>query len=398
MRFWLLARQVAATALYCLSTIRQRRRSAVVLMLGMAGATVAHVGVFSVADGLRAALVSGADDRVAVVLQEGAMAELDSRLPREAAAVIAGLPQVEHLAGRALVSGENVAVVSLPGREGGALENVLLRGVTDAGFEVRGRVEVHTGRRFRSGRYEAIVGTRARDTYDGLDPGSDIRLAGRPLRIVGVFSAGGHSEESEIWTSDTAVRESFGYGSNFQAIRVRLTEPEVLWDFEGGTLADRRLRVAVERETEFYRNQAEIMTLFVESFGWLVVVLMGGAVSVVTFNTTFGAISSRRREIGTLRALGFGRFPVVAAFLAEAGSLAVAGAALGAGVSGAALDGFRTSTLNFASLSQLVFTFQVGGGTVIQALLLAVGISLLGGVAPAISAARTPIRLAVHPR
>lgn len=398
MRFWLLARQVAATALYCLSTIRQRRRSAVVLVLGMAGATVAHVGVFSVAEGLRAALVSGADDRVAVVLQEGAMTELDSRLPREAVGVIAGLPQVEQPGGRALVSGENVAVVSLPRHSGGALENVLLRGVTDAGFEVRGRVEVHTGRRFRSGRYEAIVGSRARETYGGLEPGSDLRLAGRSLRIVGVFSAGGHSEESEIWTSATAVREAFGYGSSYQAIRVRLTEAEALWDFEGETLADRRLRVAVERETEFYRNQAEIMTLFVEGFGWLVVVLMGGAVSVVTFNTTFGAISRRRREIGALRALGFGRFAVLAAFLAEAGTLAAAGAALGAVVSGAVLDGFRTSTLNFSSLSQLVFTFEVGGGTVIQALLLAVGISLLGGVAPAISAARTPIRLAVQPR
>lgn len=398
MRFWRLSKQAAATALYCLSTIRQRGRSAVALVLGMAAATVAHIGVFAVAEGLRAALVSGADDRVAVVLQEGAMAELDSRLPRETAAVVSGLPQVERLAGRALVSGENLAVLSLPRRSGGALENVLLRGVSDAGFEVRQRIEVRDGRRFRSGRYEAIVGVRARDAYDGLEPGSDLRLAGRPLRIVGVFSAQGHGEESEVWTTATAVREAFGYGPSYQAIRVRLTEPAALWDFEGETLADRRLSVAVERETEFYRNQAEIMTIFVEGFGWLVVVLMGGAVSVVTFNTTFGAISSRRREIGTLRALGFGRFAVVAAFLAEAGFLAVAGAALGALVSGAALDGFRASTLNFASLSQLVFTFRVGHATVVQALLLAVGISLLGGLVPAISAARTPIRLAVLPR
>lgn len=398
MRFWLLSRQVAATALYCLSTIYQRKRSAIVLVLGMAGATVAHIGVFSVADGLRAALISGADDRVAVVLQEGAMTELDSRLPRETVAVIAGLPHVEQSDGRALVSGENVAVVSLPRQKGGTLENVLLRGVTDAGFDVRERVDVHTGRHFRSGQYEAIVGSRARETYEDLDPGSDLRLAGRPLRIVGVFSAEGHSEESEIWTSATAVQEAFGYGSSYQTIRVRLNEPEALWEFEGETLADRRLRVAVKRETEFYRNQAEIMTLFVESFGWLVVVLMGGAVSMVTFNTTFGAISSRRREIGTLRTLGFGRFAVVAAFLTEAGSLAAAGAALGAAISSATLDGLRASTLNFSSLSQLVFAFRVGHGTVTQALLLAVGVSLLGGVVPAISAARTPIRLALHPR
>ena len=396
MRFGILLRQVLAVVHYTVVTLPRRARSAFVLLAGMAGITAVQVGLFSIADGIRTALTAGTDDRVAVIVQDGSFLELDSRLDRETIGLLSNLPQVDLRDSRPVASPEVVAVVSRERREGNRSGALLLRGVTDFAFETRPGVEMVRGRRFRDGHDEAIVGTSANRLFADLDLGETLSLGNRDLEIVGAFSSGGGSAESEIWTSGAVLREVFALGPAHHSLRVRLRDPDLLWDLEGETISDPRLGVIVRRESDFYREQSQVMTLFVEGFGWFVVALMAGAVGFVTLNTAFGAVAARRREIGALRALGYCRLAIFGGFLTEMAILAAVGASLGALVAYAAFDGLRTSTLNLTSLSQLVFSFRVGPGTAVVAVAVTTGIGVLAGAIPALSAVRRPPFLLVR--
>ena len=396
MRLGILVRQVLAVVHYTVVTLPRRARGALVLLAGMAGLSAVQVALFSIADGIRTALTAGTDDRVAIVVQEGSFLELDSRLNRETVGLLSNLPQIETRAARPVASPEVVAVVSRERREGNRSGALLLRGVTDFAFGTRTGVEMVRGRRFRGGHDEAIVGRSARRLFADLAIGDTLSLGNRDLEIVGVFTARGGSAESEIWTADSVVREVFALGPAYHSLRVRLRDPDLLWDLEGETISDPRLGVTVRRESDFYREQSQVMTLFVEGFGWFVVALMAGAVGFVTLNTAFGAVAARRREIGALRALGYCRLAIFSGFLAEVAILAAVGAGLGALFAYASFHGLRTSTLNLTSLSQLVFSFRVGAGTALSAVAVTTGIGVLAGAIPALGSVRQPPFLAVR--
>lgn len=396
MRFGLLLRQLLAVVHYTVVTLPRRARSALVLLAGMAGITAVQVALFSIADGIRTALTAGTDDRVAIVVQEGSFLELDSRLNRETIGLLSNLPQIETRDSRPVASPEVVAVVHRDRREGNRSGALLLRGVTDFAFGTRPGAEMVRGRRFRRGPDEAIVGESANRLFADLEIGDTLSLGNRGLEIVGVFSARGGSAESEIWTADSVVREVFALGPAYHSLRLRLRDPDLLWDLEGEVISDPRLGVTVRRESDFYREQSQVMTLFVEGFGWFVVALMAGAVGFVTLNTAFGAVAARRREIGALRALGYCRLAIFGGFLAEVAILAAVGAGLGALLAYAAFHGLRTSTLNLTSLSQLVFSFRVGAGTVLSAVAITTAVGLLAGAVPALGAVRQPPFLAVR--
>lgn len=396
MRLGILVRQVLAVVHYTVVTLPRRARGALVLLAGMAGLSAVQVALFSIADGIRTALTAGTDDRVAIVVQEGSFLELDSRLNRETVGLLSNLPQIETRAARPVASPEVVAVVSRERREGNRSGALLLRGVTDFAFGTRTGAEMVRGRRFRGGHDEAIVGRSARRLFADLAIGDTLSLGNRDLEIVGVFTARGGSAESEIWTADSVVREVFALGPAYHSLRVRLRDPDLLWDLEGETISGPRLGVTVRRESDFYREQSQVMTLFVEGFGWFVVALMAGAVGFVTLNTAFGAVAARRREIGALRALGYCRLAIFSGFLAEVAILAAVGAGLGALLAYASFHGLRTSTLNLTSLSQLVFSFRVGAGTALSAVAVTTGIGVLAGAIPALGAVRQPLFRAVR--
>ena len=396
MRLGLLLRQILAVVHYTVVTLPRRVRSALVLLAGMAGLSAVQVALFSIADGIRTALTAGTEDRVAIVVQEGSFLELDSRLDRETVGLLSNLPQVENRESRPVASPEVVAVVSRDRREGNRSGALLLRGVSDFAFETRAGARMVRGRRFRGGHDEAIVGSSANRLFADLEIGDTLSLGHRDLEIVGEFSSRGGSAESEIWTADSVLREVFALGPAYHSLRVRLRDPDLLWDLEGETISDPRLSVTVRRESDYYREQSQVMTLFVEGFGWFVVALMAGAVGFVTLNTAFGAVAARRREIGALRALGYGRLAIVTGFLAEVAILAAVGAGLGALVAYAAFHGFRTSTLNLTSLSRLVFSFRVGADTALSAVAVTTTIGFFAGAIPALGAVRQPPFLAVR--
>lgn len=396
MRIGVLAHQVLATVHYTAITLPRRSRSALVLLLGMAGITAVHVVIFSVADGIRTALTAGTDDDVAIFVQDGSLLELDSRVPREAVDILSNLPQISRRDARPLASPEVVAVISRDRPDGGGSASVLLRGVTDAAFGVRGNIDIVRGRSFRFGHDEAVAGISAGAVFSGLEIGDVLTFGDRDLRITGLFASRGGNAESEIWTSATIVREVFALGPTYNSLRVHLRDARLLWDIEGETISDPRLSVSVKRESDFYREQSRVMTLFVDGFGWFVVALMGGAVGFVTLNTAFGAVAGRRREIGTLRALGYGRLAIVSGLLAEVALLTAIGSGLGAIVAYLAFDGLQTSTLNLTSLTQLVFSFRVSLPTILSAAAVSTALGIVAGTGPAISAVRRAPFLAIR--
>lgn len=396
MRIGILARQVWATVHYAAVTLPRRSRSALVLIAGMAGITAVYVAIFAIADGIRTALTAGTDDDVAIFVQDGSLFELNSRLSREAVATLSSLPQIARHEERPLASPEVVAVIGQDRLDGIGSASLLLRGVTAAAFEMRGSLDIVRGRTFRFGHDEAIAGISASAVFADLEIGDVLTFGDRDLQIVGLYASRGGHAESEVWTSATVVRDVFALGPTYNSLRVRLRDADLLWDLEGEIISDPRLSVSVKRESSFYREQSQVMTLFVEGFGWFVVALMGGAVGFVTLNTAFGAVAGRRREIGTLRSLGYGRVAIVSGLLAEVGLLTSLGSGLGAVVAYLAFDGLQASTLNLTSLTQLVFSFRVSHQTVVWAIAIATALGIVAGAGPAVSAVRQPPFLATR--
>ena len=378
---------------YSLNTIRFRPWSALVLVGTMAGAGAVSVTIFAVGDGIRSALTQDGSGDVAVLLSAGARLEMESRLERNVTMQLTTLTDGSGAGSRVIgaSSPEVVAVISQVRKGSDQAANLALRGVTAAAFPLRDGFRIESGRSLVLGTDEAIVGYGATQTFRGLDVGAVVPLGQRRLTVVGVFSAGGGPAESEIWTSASRVQSIFGMGSAVHSVRLRLRSPDDFWDLEGDTLAMPGIGVTVKREAEFMETQARIMETFVRGFGWVTVAIMGAVTALIIMNTMFGAVAARYREVGTLRALGFGRTAVAISVAGEAGVLAALGSIAGSLVAWVLFDGVYASTMNVASLSQVAFAFEVSAETVRRAAVSAILLGSFGGLVPAVHAVRRPL-------
>jgi putative ABC transport system permease protein len=214
--------------------------------------------------------------------------------------------------------------------------------------------------------------------------------------VVGVFSSGGAVADSEIWADSSVVQSVYQRGSSFQSVYGKLETPEAFDRFKEGLTTDPRLNVKVLRETDYYAEQSTLLIGLVTGLGTLVAVLMGIGAVFGAVNTMYTAVSARTREIATLRALGFGASPVVISVLGESLLLAVLGGLLGGGAAYLAFDGFQTATMNWQTFSQVAFAFQVTPRLLFQGIFYALFMGLLGGVLPAIRAARLPVAAALR--
>jgi putative ABC transport system permease protein len=215
-------------------------------------------------------------------------------------------------------------------------------------------------------------------------------------QVVGIFAADGALWESELWTDVGVLQPAYQRGASYQSVVARL-ESEAAFDrFKNALTTDPRLEVKVMRQSEFYAEQSRVMTGIIQGLGTSIALLMGIGAVFGAWNTMYSAVASRTREIGTLRALGFGSGPVVVSVLAEALFLALAGGALGAAIAYAAFDGFRTATMNFQTFSQVAFAFQVTPDLLAQGIVYALVMGLVGGLFPAIRAARLPVSAALR--
>lgn len=388
--------QIIAVTAVNLRSIRQRFGSSAVAVIGIAGVVLVFTGVLSIAEGVRATMKASGDPNTALILRAGSDTEMTSGLLGDMARVIADSPGIAHDADGPLASPELFVVVDNPLRRDGKTANVPLRGVTPAAFKVHDRVRIIEGRRFEFGKNEIIVGRAAARQFSGLDVGSTVKWGENTWSIVGIFEDGGSVGESELWCDVKILQPAYRRGNTYQSVYAKLATPGSFQQLKDSLTTNPQLTVSAMREPEYYASQTETLQGIIRTIGLIIAVLMGIGAVFGAVNTMYTAVASRTREIATLRALGFGSFPVVFSVLAEAALLSLLGGAIGGAIAWAAFDGYQTATMNFQSFSQIAFAFRVTGALLVSALFYALLMGLLGGLLPAIRAARLPVVTALR--
>ncbi len=395
---WLLfsraGRQALAVAASGLSTVPQRLGGTSVIVVGIGGVVAVLVALLSMAAGFEATLSESGSDATAIVLRAGADAEVSSGLDRADVTLVAQAPGVARDARNApLASPEVVVIANIPLRSSGTDANVVVRGVGPGVWGVRPEVRMLAGRRFEPGLRELVVGQGALRQFSGIEPGAEIRLNNQSWRIVGTF-ASGDAHDSELWGDAETVATAYRR-NGFQSVTLRLDGAQGLERLRAALDGDPRLKVDVETTREYYNKQSEQLTRMIRVLGTGVAVIMAIGAVFGAINTMYAAIAARAREIATLRALGFTGAPVVVAVLLESMLLALAGGALGAAIAYALFHGYTVSTLG-GNFSQVVFQFQVTPALLLQGMQWALGLGFIGGLLPALRAARIPITAALR--
>lgn len=388
--------QIAAVSALNIRNLPQRLGGSLVAVVGVAAVVLVFAAVLSMAKGFERTMVNAGSDDTAIILRSGSTAELNSGLSNEQTLIVANSPGVLRDGDDAVMSAELYVVVDIKKKSTNEDANVPLRGVQDGAFEVRRDVSIGEGRMFESGKNELIVGRAAQQEFQGLDVGSQIRFGQIDWQVVGVFDAGGSVSESELWTDVRVLQNMYRRGNSFQSVRVKLTSSAALEELTASLEADPRIDPDVMSEREYYSSQAEPLSRFIRLVGYPLTILMAIGAVFGALNSMYSSVSVRGKEIATLRALGFGPFSVLVSTIVESTLLALAGGVLGGAIAFVAFNGFRVSTLNGASFSQVVFDFAVTPDLLTQGLVAALIIGLVGGFFPAIRAARLPVAQALR--
>ncbi|MPZ18016.1 MAG: FtsX-like permease family protein [Luteitalea sp.] len=388
--------QLAAVTAVNVRSIPQRLGSSAVAVVGIAGVVIVFVAVLSIGRGFQAAMTTAGDPQTAIVMRAGSDSEMSSIIERDSVQIIKDATGVLRGPNGATASAELFVIVNHPKASTGTDANVPLRGVEPAAFAVRDEVQMVEGRRFETGRNEIIVGRAAARQFGGLEVGRTVRWGQNTWTVTGIFEAAGGISESEIWCDAGVLQPAYRRGNTFQTVFARLESPEAFQTFKDALTTDPRLDVDVERETDYYAEQSTVLTQLITTLGFAIAGLMGVGAIFGAVNTMYTAVATRTREIATLRALGFGGSPVVFSVLAESAVLALIGGVLGGLAAWAIFDGVQTSTINFQSFSQVAFAFRVTPELLFQGLFYALVMGLLGGLLPAIRAARLPVVVALR--
>jgi putative ABC transport system permease protein len=383
-------RQARAATVLGIATIPQRLGSSAVVVVGIAGVVGVLVALLAMAAGFAATLEQGGSDDTAIVLRAGAQTELNSVISHETVELVAELPQVRRgESGRPIASGELVVVAALPKRSTGLDANVELRGVGERAWELRPALRIINGRRFTPGLRELIVGKRAREQFRGVDVGSTLRLNGQMWQVVGEFSSG-DANDSDLWGDVDVVGPTYRRGSSRTAVTVRLTDAGAFEAFRAQLALDPRLKVDVKTTRAYYTEQSANLTRLITGLGNAIGLIMGIGAVFGALNSMYAAVATRTREIATLRAVGFRALPVVVSVMLETMLLALLGGALGAGIAWLLFDHYTASTLG-ANFTQIVFAFRVTPELLWRGMKWALAIGMLGGLFPALRAARMSV-------
>lgn len=388
--------QLFALTGYNLRTIPQRKGSVIATMVGIAGVVGVFVGVLSIAHGLQKTMQSTGSPDTVIVMRSGADSEMVSILDRDSTRVIAEAPGLAKVNGKALASPELFVIVNLPKKSTGTDANVPLRGVHPEGFAVREKLRIVEGRTFQPGRNEVIVGRGARAEFRGLDLGANLQFGQSRWTVVGVFESGGSVAESEIWTDASVLAPAYRRGTFYQVVIAKLASAGTFTQFKDALTRDPRLNIKVLRETEYYAEQSQMLVKIITGLGAIIAGLMALGAVFGALNTMYTAVASRAREIATLRAVGFGAGAVVVSIVIESLLLALTGGVIGAVLAHLLFDGYRAATLNWQSFSQVAFAFDVSFPLLMEGIIWAALIGTIGGLFPAIRAARMQVATALR--
>jgi putative ABC transport system permease protein len=389
-------RQIFAVTLLNLKNLPQRLGSSVVAVVGVAAVVLVFAAVLSMARGFERTMVTAGAEDTAIIMRSGATSEMSSGFGGDQVLVIASAPGLLKDGDTPVLSAELFVIVDVKKKSTNTDANVPFRGVQASAFDVRRDVRITQGRMFETGKNEILVGRAAQSEFQGLDVGSTIRFGKTDWTIVGAFEAGGSVSESELWTDVRVLQGAYRRGNSFQTVRVKLESPESLDILESSLKDDPRIDPDVMSEREFYSSQSEQVTQFIKLVGYPLTILMSIGAIFGALNSMYSSISVRGKEIATLRALGFGPIPVLVSTIVESTLLALAGGIVGGALAFVVFNGFQVSTLNFASFSQVVFNFAVTPDLLLEGLRVAVIIGVVGGLFPAIRAARLPVAQALR--
>lgn len=391
---WLLftrpGRQAWSVTELGIATVPQRLGAASVVVVGIAGVVGVLVALFAMAQGLQSTLVKTGSDDTAIVLRANSQTELNSVLGHDATTIIGGEPQVARDAhGQPISSPELVVVASLPKKSNGLDANVEVRGVGDEAWPLRPQLHMIAGRRFTPGLRELVVGKRAMQEFEHTALGTKVDIGGDPWTVVGEFDSG-DDHDSELWADGDVIASTYRRGDSRTSVTVRLKSPTDFDAFKAAVTADPRFKVDAVLTRDYYAAQSQDLTRLIRVLGTTVAVIMAIGAVFGALNTMYAAVATRTREIATLRAMGFRGGPVVVSVLIETLFLAIAGGVVGAGLAWAIFDHYTASTLG-ANFSEVVFEFRVTPALLAAGLKWALAIGFVGGLFPAVRAARMPV-------
>jgi putative ABC transport system permease protein len=379
---------------YNLRSLMVRRATTLASVLGIALVVFVLAAALMLSSGIDKTLGKSGSSDVAIVLRKGSDAEMGSSIETPTMALILSAPGVKRdEQNNALGLGEVLVVVTMDKVGFDGVSNVQVRGVPDNVTRFRKGLRIIEGRPAQPGTDEVIIGKAIRGRFKGLDMEKTFDLRkNRPARVVGVFEHDGSSHESEVWGDIDAVRAAFGRSGLYSAVRVQLESASKFDAFEAVVEQDKNLQLDAMREDRYYEKQSEGTSMFVTSLGIVITVIFSIGAMIGAMITMYASIASRGREIGTLRALGFSRRGILFSFLLEAMLLALIGGVLG--LFGSLILGtVKFSMMNFASWSEIVFSFTPTPKIMISSMIFAGVMGLFGGFFPALQAARiSPIR------
>jgi len=388
--------QIFSVAWLSIRTIRERLGSSAVAVVGIAGVVIVFVAVLSIAEGFsRTMQTAGAADR-AIIMRGGADSEMTSGLAGDAVEIMKQAPGIRRESQRPAFSPELYVMVDLPKRSTQTPANVPLRGVTEEVLKVRYDAKIVEGQMLTFGTNEIVAGRAAAGQFMGLAVGSTLTTGQATWKVVGIFEAGGSVSETELWGDAHTLQGAFRRNNSYQSALARLETPGSYKTFKDWLTSNPQLNVSVVPETEYYAAQSEVLTSLIRTVGVGIAVLMGFGAVFGAILTMYTAVSTRTREIATLRALGFNTTSVVISVLAESLALGAIGGVAGGILAYVAFNGYETSTINFQTFSQVAFAFAVTPWLLAQGLAYALLMALVGGLLPALKAARLPIASALR--
>ena len=367
-----------------------RRVTTLLTAGGMALVVYTFATVLMMSEGIRATLVATGQPDNVLALRKGSGAEINSAIDRTQAAILESLPGIATGAdGQRLISKETVVLNSLPKRGNGKPSNVSMRGTSAAGLQLRPQVHIVSGRLFRPGSAEVVVGRAVANGFAGATLGESLRFGGRDWRIVGIFDAAHTAFDSEIWGDTDLMLQGFRRNA-YSTVVFRLADGQGYDRMQAAIADDARLQIDAKHEVRFYEEQSEALSKFITVLGTALSVIFSIGAVVGAMITMFAAVAQRIGEIGTLRALGFRRAAVLMAFLGESLLLSLVGGVLGLAAA-SLMQVVNVSTTNFQTFAELAFQFTLTPGIVTRTLVFALAMGFVGGFIPAWRAARLKI-------
>jgi putative ABC transport system permease protein len=378
---------------YNIGNLKARRVSTLMTIIGIGVVIAVMISMMALQNGVHSAVVSSGSKDNLMVMREGAAAELSSWVSKDAFRIIRAMPGIAKEGGAPLISPELVIIFKIPKKDDPKGSNVLVRGVTPMAFTMRPYVKIIDGRMFRPGVNEVIVARRIRDRFVNTAIGDSFKFGSQTYNVVGVFDAQGTAFDSEMWCDADFLGQARKRDA-YSSLILRPTDRDAYESIKAAIKNDNRLKLEVTSEYQYYADQTTglmgiVILVAIVTFFMTIGAILG------TMNTMFSAIASRGRELATLRALGFKRRTIILSVVIESAFVALLGGLAGL-ILALPINAISTGTTNFQTFSEVAFNFRVDGHVALNGILIALIAGVIGGMLPALRAARTPITTALR--